>query len=196
MEQQATDTRGTILKVGRRLMAQHGFTGVGLGELLGTAGVPKGSFYHYFPSKEAYGCALLQTFVDDYAEVLEDTLDRTDLDARARILRYFETWHRNQTSPDPEDRCLVVRLSAEVADLSEGMSRILEGGVEAIVSKLAATLAEGMAEGSIAQVDEPRALAEALYHQWLGASLVASLSHSDAALTAAFARTEAILTPR
>ncbi len=39
---------------------QRGFTGMGLSELLKTAQVPKGSFYHYFRSKEAFGVAMLE----------------------------------------------------------------------------------------------------------------------------------------
>ena len=45
------DTRQHILDCGRQLVAAKGFVGVGLAEILATAGVPKGSFYHYFASK-------------------------------------------------------------------------------------------------------------------------------------------------
>jgi TetR/AcrR family transcriptional repressor of nem operon len=47
------DTRSTILATGRRVMGAKGFSAVGLSEILGEAGVPKGSFYHYFGSKDA-----------------------------------------------------------------------------------------------------------------------------------------------
>ena len=60
------DTRLQILTTGRRLTAKQGYTGVGLSALLKEAGVPKGSFYHYFDSKEAYGCALLNEFMTEY----------------------------------------------------------------------------------------------------------------------------------
>jgi TetR/AcrR family transcriptional repressor of nem operon len=54
------DTREHILATGEQLCMHRGFTGMGLSELLKTAEVPKGSFYHYFRSKEAYGVALLE----------------------------------------------------------------------------------------------------------------------------------------
>lgn len=47
------DTREHLLATGEQLCMQRGFTGMGLSELLKTAQVPKGSFYHYFRSKEA-----------------------------------------------------------------------------------------------------------------------------------------------
>jgi len=187
------DTRTHILTIGRRLTAQKGYTGVGLSELLKAAGVPKGSFYHYFPSKEAYGCALLEDFIAEYKRGLNHSLRHPKMNARSRFLAYFTDWHRKQVSPNLEDRCLVVRLSAEVADLSSAMSNILHQGVNRIVAYLTDTLNEGIAEGTIAKLDDPAALAETIYHLWLGASLVASLSHNDASLNAAMHATEALV---
>lgn len=42
-----------LLETGYTLVARAGFSGIGLQEILSAADVPKGSFYHYFPSKEA-----------------------------------------------------------------------------------------------------------------------------------------------
>ena len=52
---------------------QRGFTRMGLSELLKTAEVPKGSFYHYFRSKEAFGVAMLERHYAAYHQRL-DTL--------------------------------------------------------------------------------------------------------------------------
>lgn len=195
MRENRQDTRSHILSVGRGLTARWGYSGVGLSELLKEAGVPKGSFYHYFPSKEAYGCALLTEFVTEYRDKLSATLAHPTLDARSRFLAYFAEWHRKQISAAPEDRCLVVRLSAEVADLSADMSTILQSGVNEIIAALADTLRQGIAEGSIAALDNPEAMAELIYHQWLGASLVASISHEDAPFKAAMRATRALIPP-
>ena len=62
MKQNYSDTRQQLLDTGQRMMVLKGFTGVGLNEILQTAGVPKGSFYHYFKSKEQYGQALLEEY--------------------------------------------------------------------------------------------------------------------------------------
>lgn len=193
MDSRPTDTRERILATGRRLTAQQGYTGTGLGELLKAAGVPKGSFYHYFASKEAFGCALLDSFIRDYDQRLARTLYHPGLDGRARIIAYFTDWHRHQISPDPQDHCLVTRLSAEVADLSPDMSRILSDGVTRIVAHLARVLRDGEGDGSVGAVADVQALAQAIYHQWLGASLVASLFHDDAPLHAAMAMTQQML---
>ncbi len=190
-----TDTRTHLLAVGRGLAAQRGFTAVGLQELLKAAEVPKGSFYHYFPSKEAYGCALLESFVEGYKADLTQTLDNTALSAKDRLLAYFSDWRLKQCSSRAEDRCLVVKLSAEVADLSPGMSAVLRDGIDAIVAKLAAVLRQGAAEGSIGATDDPEALATTFYQIWLGASLMASLARDDAPFRVAMATTERLIPP-
>lgn len=196
MNTRAEDTRRHILEVGRSMIARHGYVGVGLSELLKAADVPKGSFYHYFRSKEDYGCALLEDFVARYQQSLADTLGNTELPARNRFLGYFEGWLEKQTGPSLQDRCLVVKLSAEVADLSPDMSRILQEGVNGILSSLTETLEQGMSDGSIAPLNDPHGLAQSIYHQWLGASLVAGLSHDDAALKATMEATrEAVPAP-
>jgi TetR/AcrR family transcriptional repressor of nem operon len=190
MTAQTTDTKTKILAVGRRLTAQHGYSRVGLNELLKAADVPKGSFYHYFSSKDAYGCALLEDFVAKYHDSLIETLNDPSRNAHDRFLAYFQRWKVKQTTPDFQDRCLVVKLSAEVTDLSVSMSAILKRGVDDIVKSLTKTLDEGISEGSIAPRKDTAALAQSIYHQWLGASLVAGLSGNDEALKAAMKTTE------
>src|ERR1700742_2378050 len=61
-----SDVRQHILDSAYLLMGRKGFTAVGLNELLTAAGVPKGSFYHYFDSKESFGEALLEDYFAGY----------------------------------------------------------------------------------------------------------------------------------
>lgn len=67
------DTREHLLATGERLCMHRGFTGMGLSELLKTAEVPKGSFYHYFRSKEAFGVAMLERHYASYHQRLAAT---------------------------------------------------------------------------------------------------------------------------
>ena len=68
------DTREHLLATGEQLCLQRGFTGMGLSELLKTAEVPKGSFYHYFRSKEAFGVAMLERHYATYHQRLTELL--------------------------------------------------------------------------------------------------------------------------
>lgn len=61
-----SDTREHLLATGQELSLRLGFNGMGLTELLKKAEVPKGSFYHHFRSKEAFGEAMIQRYYDGY----------------------------------------------------------------------------------------------------------------------------------
>ena len=72
------DTRQHLLDTGYRIMAVKGFSGVGLNEILQTAGVPKGSFYHYFTGWAAYTRELISYWRQDRTvriiDVIRDSL--------------------------------------------------------------------------------------------------------------------------
>src|SRR5690606_415387 len=57
------ETRARLIHVGTEILSEKGFVSTGLDEVLRRAGVPKGSFYHYFSSKADFGHAV----VDNYA---------------------------------------------------------------------------------------------------------------------------------
>jgi len=168
------DTRQHILDTGYRIIAGKGFSGVGLNEILQTAGVPKGSFYHYFKSKEQYGQALLESYFAAYLAGIDALLQPPGRSARERLLSYWERWMQAQCADCEEQKCLVVKLGAEVADLSDAMRITLRDGTDQIVARLAGCIEAGVADGSLPAL-EPRATAQMLYQLWLGASLLTKL---------------------
>lgn len=188
------NTRQHLLDTGNRIIAGKGFSGVGLAEILEAASVPKGSFYHYFKSKEQYGQALLESYFDDYLADLDYLLGNPAIPARERLLRYWQRWLQSQGDDCQEQKCLVVKLSAEVADLSDAMRLTLRDGTDRIVDRLATCIAAGIDDGSIATI-APRETAQTLYQLWLGASLLAKLHRTRAPLEGAMAFTHQALAP-
>src|SRR5450830_118332 len=112
------DTRRRILDTGKALITGKSFAGVGLTQILSTARVPKGSFYHYFESKEAFGEALLADYLGDYLGHMDTVLGTPGQGAAQSLMDYWDSW-TDQSDERCECRCLVVKLSCEVADLSE-----------------------------------------------------------------------------
>lgn len=190
---ESSEVRDNIVAVGQRIMAGKGFSAVGLNEILTTAGVPKGSFYYYFASKDAFGDALLEKYFKDYLAELDATLQGTDTTMAEGLVRYFEHWRMNQSLADCQGKCLVVKLGAEVADLSEPMRLTLKQGTAGIVSRLAGAIERGMAEGSLAVDGEPGQLAESLYQLWLGASIMAKITRDESPFDAAMHTTRQVL---
>ena len=182
-------TRQQILDIARGIIVGKGFAAVGLSEILAAAGVPKGSFYHWFRSKDQFGEALLDRHFEIYLQEVDASLNAPDRTAPERLLGFFGRWHATQSGDDPQARCLVVKLSAEVCDLSEPMRAALERGTAQVLVRLAGCLAEGIAAGDLARCPDPADVAQQLYQQWLGATLLARVQHSAAPLDRAMAHT-------
>ncbi|WP_339763964.1 TetR family transcriptional regulator C-terminal domain-containing protein [uncultured Hoeflea sp.] len=181
-------TRSRILTEGRALVLASGFGGLGLTELLTASGVPKGSFYYYFASKEAFGCAMLSDYVIDYLAALDAIIARPE-PAAQRLDSFFSAALGGEAG-SMADRCLVVKLAAEIADLSEDMRAILDQGVTAVCDRLTALLRAGIEDGSITPQADPGSAATLLYSQWLGAAIIAKLSRSAVPLEQALADTQ------
>ena len=127
------NTREHILVTGEQLCMHRGFTGMGLSELLKTAEVPKGSFYHYFRSKEAFGVALLEHHYAGYLQRLVEHFDHGQGNYRDRLLAYYQHTLTQFCQQGIISGCLTVKLSAEVCDLSEDMRAAMDKGASQII---------------------------------------------------------------
>lgn len=184
---QTRDVRQDILDTAQIIISGKGFAAVGLNEILAAAGVPKGSFYHYFSSKDAFGEALLESYFEAYLSDLDEILQRPGLNGGEHLMLYWQKWVDTQAKCDPEGKCLAVKLGAEVSDLSEAMRKVLLRGTSAVIARLAATIESGLADGSVKVIGEPQQVAETLYQMWLGASLLAKITRDAKPLSSAFA---------
>jgi TetR/AcrR family transcriptional regulator, transcriptional repressor for nem operon len=188
------DVRQHILDVAYPLFLRKGFTAVGLAELLTAAQVPKGSFYHYFGSKEAFGEAVLETYFADYLARMDALLAAPGTSAAQRLMAFFDDWLDSQTGDEAQSRCLVVKLGAEVSDLSESMRAALARGTRGVISRLARCIEEGHADGSVpAAMTTQDAQAVALYQSWLGASLLAKITRDHSPLNTIMTSTRQLL---
>jgi TetR/AcrR family transcriptional repressor of nem operon len=185
--------RQNILDTAQLIVSQKGFSAVGLNEVLKAADVPKGSFYHYFSSKDAFGVALLDDYFDTYLEGMEQIFQLVDRSERHKLLLYWQCWVANQTGQTDAGKCLAVKLGAEVADLSEPMRLALNRGTSRIVKLLALAVARGVADGSLAVAEDPERIALQLYALWLGSSVMAKITRTSAPFDEAMLLTRRVL---
>ena len=187
--QHGNDTRQQILETARGIVVGKGFSAVGLSEILEAAGVPKGSFYHWFRSKEQFGEALIDHHFESYLQQVDACLSTPERTPGQKLLDFFGQWHATQRGDNVQSRCFVVKLSAEVCDLSEPMRVALERGIAQVLVRLENCLAEGIASGEFSRCPEPADVAQQLYQQWLGATLLARVRRVDEPLDHALEHT-------
>lgn len=193
MSTNTTDTRQHILDIAKPIILDKGFTAVGLNQLLAAAAVPKGSFYHYFKSKETFGEALLDSYFENYEARLNELLQANGTSGAARLMTYWQGWLETQCGEDIEAKCLAVKLGSEVSDLSEAMRLALQRGTDLVVARLAACIEEGRADGSLPPNLDAADSALTLYNLWLGATVMTKIRRDRSALEAAMRLTLQLL---
>ncbi len=75
MQQRSEETRQKILQAAEALFAQKGYDATGVADLCAASGVSKGAFYHHFPSKQSVFLALLEGWLKQLDEQLQQTLN-------------------------------------------------------------------------------------------------------------------------
>ena len=114
-------SRALLVAEGSRLMRRVGFTDAGLGELLATAGLPKGKLYNYFPSKEAFGVEVAEAFYGWHDRALAE-LAEGEGSPLARLGAYFELLlDATRRSPSEQWGCLLAVLALEKSTTSEAL---------------------------------------------------------------------------
>lgn len=188
-----SEVRDGIVAVGQRIMAKKGYSAVGINEILTEAGIPKGSFYHYFGSKDAFGETVLSMYFERYWAEMDVAFGRSGSTMAERLIRYFDDWRETQSLLDCQGKCLAVKLGAEVADLSEPMRTAMKRGTAGIITRLADAIQAGKQDRSV-NVEQPAPeVAESLYQLWVGASVMAKIARNTQAFDVAMAATRRIL---
>lgn len=186
-------TREHLLATGAQLCLSRGFTGMGLSELLATAQVPKGSFYHYFRSKEAFGVTMLENHYALYNQQLQQHFTQDNLCYRERIIAWLQQSLNYFCQHNRLLNCLAIKLSAEVCDLSEDMRKALDSGSAQVIAHITDALGKGRVERCFDFSGEPIEQAHMIFSLWLGASLQAKISCRSVPLEAALAHVIEIL---
>lgn len=165
------DTRNLIIQTGADLIGTKGFGATGINGILTVAGVPKGSFYHYFSSKNDFGLAIIDTFAEEYDEKLDRILNDRSRPCVDRLRAYFDAGFDNMTSCDCTRGCLIGNLGQELAGQNEMFRVRLDKVFSAWEKRFEHCIAEAQAAGDIGPGIDPSDAASILLSGWEGAIL-------------------------
>lgn len=165
------DTKQALLDTGRKLIFQQGYNHTGLNEVLDAAGIPKGSFYYYFSSKEDFGLQVLDHFIERNRTRIAANLEDDTVDPLTRIHHYFDWYSSYLESMNYSQGCLLGNLGQELADQNEAFRLKIDEGMRLVAGELANCLRAAQQAGQInADVDADE-LAAFIYNSWQGAML-------------------------
>jgi TetR/AcrR family transcriptional regulator, transcriptional repressor for nem operon len=186
-------TRDRILAAGRDVIHRHGFSASGVAEITAAAGVPKGSFYNHFPSKEAFACAVLEDYWEQGGPAC--VLLSGPEPALERVREHFKALDKFVAADSYAAGCMLGNFAIEASPHSETLRKHVASHYARWTSQLAACLDEGQKAGSISNAIPSETLAGFLIAAWHGAVQRAKVERNGRA-TAAFHRTlKVLLTP-
>jgi len=171
-------TRERILEAGTLLVSQKGFNGCGLSEILAQADVPKGSFYHYFGSKEDFGVALIERARDEYMNWLRGIIGDRRRSPLERLRAVFEETRSECAVSGPTVECIIPKMALETSNLSEPVHAAVHCVYQQWSAVLAQVVREAQAAGEIARHHDPDRLANVLVMLWEGAAIRMQIDRS------------------
>lgn len=166
-----TASRTRLLDAGAELFGKKGFNGCGLSEILTQAGVPKGSFYHYFASKEEFGVVLIERTRDEFLAELGPMLGDRKKAPLARLRSMFECIREQCSESGPTSECLITKLALETGSLSEPVHAAVKCAYQQWSALLAQVLREAQAAGEVDTKHDADRLANVLVMLWEGAAI-------------------------
>jgi TetR/AcrR family transcriptional repressor of nem operon len=115
MSRENNPTRDKLIAEGLKSLVLKGFEGMGLNAILDAAGVPKGSFYYFFKSKEEFASAVLDAYKRRYFDTRHQILRDTTRTPLQRLRNYFDAVERLHLAEAPIGGCLYGVLSQTAA---------------------------------------------------------------------------------
>lgn len=173
------DTRAELIRSGLAQLTESGFASSGIDQILKKVGVPKGSFYHYFASKEKFGLAVIDSYANYFAKKLDTYLLDETYPPLVRMANFVENAKFGISRHQFKRGCLVGNLGQEADLLPESFRQILIDIFLSWQQRVATCLQAAQQSGDLATTTDCDLLAECFWVGWEGAVSRARLVQSS-----------------
>jgi TetR/AcrR family transcriptional regulator, transcriptional repressor for nem operon len=164
-------TREEIIRKGANLIHAQGFKATGLQQILNAAGIPKGSFYFYFKSKEDFGLSVIDYFTATFGDIFKRYLGNTKIPPTKRLEKLFEYFETAFEKSGNSLGCPIGNLSLELADTNERLRIHLDAVIKELIAGIESCLTEAKRDKSIPADLDTTDTARFIFHAFEGAIL-------------------------
>ena len=171
--------RETLLERGQKLLSGAGFTATGVQEITDAGGVPKGSFYNYFRSKDDFGIEVLRRYAQEYFRQFEAALVDGEGTPVARLQVLFDEMIDDAREGGYSRGCLAGNLCQELAGSNPTFRDEIDGLFRQAQRYITEVLFEAQQAGELSADEDPDELAAFVYNSWQGALLRMKATGSD-----------------
>ena len=170
-------TKELLLEEGLAMLLERGYNDLGVQAILDRTGVPKGSFYHHFLSKEDMALQAVDRYISLGHALLDETLAPDDRPPLERIRRFFEQM-RKLYAAQGYLGCLLGALGQELSGANDVFRLKIEECVASIAERIAVCLEEAREIGELPETVNCQRHANMLVNAWEGAALRSRLLRS------------------
>ncbi|MEU3795180.1 TetR/AcrR family transcriptional regulator [Streptomyces fructofermentans] len=179
-----SDAKNKILSAAHTLFEQRGYSALGVAEICKAAGVPKGSFYYFFDSKETLALAVIDEHWATEQRGWERIL-RSDADPLERLRQLFEATEATQRAAQDNCGtvvgCMLGNLSLEMSNQADAVRGRLQEIFEAQVELVEVVIIAARERGEVTVADTHDA-AQSMVAQLEGQVLFAKLYNNPSRL--------------
>jgi TetR/AcrR family transcriptional repressor of nem operon len=162
------DTRDKIVRAAFKLFHEVGYNGTSIQDIIEAAGVPKGSSYNYFKSKEQLAVEVLSLYTTTIQEAMMVSAESSPI-ARLRI--WFEKSIKQHEKWGFETGCMMGNFAAEISNSEEGLRVLINQDFDFWHGAITAILTEAKQKGEIPAAVNPKELANFILNSYHGAIL-------------------------
>jgi TetR/AcrR family transcriptional repressor of nem operon len=178
------DKKDHILRAGLELMKVYGYNGTGVKDIVDAAGVPKGSFYNYFESKESFAIDALETVADDDYRIGRQLLSAGGTSPLGQLQYFFEQNALRLSTDEFRIGCFFGNLGQEMSDSNEVIREKVKLVLKRNTQHIRELLDEAKDAGEIKQTAQTDIMAEFIFNAWEGTLLRMKASRSRESLDA------------
>ncbi|MGB0494901.1 MAG: TetR/AcrR family transcriptional regulator [Kangiellaceae bacterium] len=171
--------RQHILDSGTKVLFAKGYNGTGVKQIVDAAGVPKGSFYNHFSSKEAFVVEALEKLSNINMENVQSLLANADDSPKQRLNKFFGDYHQHIESCEFNGGCLFANLCLEMADEVESIRAVTNNHMEKVTKLIEKTLDDAKSQGELEHSVDSLALATFIFNAWEGTVIRMKASRSS-----------------
>ncbi len=168
----------SLIEIGIDLLGKQGYNGTGVKELVDKAGVPKGSFYNYFNSKEDFAVKALERYAKHELIFIGGIMSDKSLTPLHRIEKLFIERINKIENSNYTKFCLITSLADEMSVMSPSIARSVNIISEKINTLLTDCLTEAQQLGEIKLNLNVKQLAEFIENSWRGTLILVKAEKS------------------
>jgi len=172
------ETRSRLIRTGAEILCEQSYASMGIEAVLQRAGLSKGSFYHFFASKELFGLEVIQHYAEFFNRRLDRTLKPDGTSALTRLRRYTEDGMEGMARFDFKRGCLIGNLMQELAATHPAFRHAISEVLAGWEDRIADCLELAIADGDVHPSTDIRPYAEFFWTGWEGALMQAKRHQS------------------